>query len=99
MRVRVVERPADFAPAREQNHANELPEGWAVAELQELCEPGRPITYGILKLTELVFAAGRAALENPVGKAVYGCFRTVIFSRGPFLEQLHRAPRLPSGDG
>jgi type I restriction enzyme S subunit len=30
-------------------HLEDFPETWAIAELQELCEPGRSITYGILK--------------------------------------------------
>jgi hypothetical protein len=29
--------------------AEDLPESWRVEELKFLCEPGRPITYGILK--------------------------------------------------
>jgi type I restriction enzyme S subunit len=29
--------------------ADEVPPVWAIAELRWLCEPGRPITYGILK--------------------------------------------------
>jgi type I restriction enzyme, S subunit len=29
--------------------ADSIPESWALVELERLCEPGRPITYGILK--------------------------------------------------
>lgn len=28
---------------------NDLPSDWDIAELRDICEPGRPITYGILK--------------------------------------------------
>lgn len=39
------------APSEEAHDldASQLPDSWAVSELIWLCEPGRPITYGILK--------------------------------------------------
>lgn len=44
--------PGNAAAPTEGVHTmsdDELPNGWEIVELRDICEPGRPITYGILK--------------------------------------------------
>lgn len=49
-KLRSRERVPDSVEASVRDLTTEdSPESWAVAPLKDLCEPGRPITYGILK--------------------------------------------------
>lgn len=76
--------------------SDELPETWDIAELRDICAPGRPITYGILKPgPELEFGVPYIRVADfPDNKLDF----SRIKKTSPEIDLQYKRARLTAGD-